>query len=74
LAPLVDGDDTIGREFENGVEADGVVDAGPGIGINDGSGHGSEEPDSIWYVGEDDDDANDEEANEARFGGVSGGD
>ena len=74
LAPFIDGDDAEGRGFDDGVEGRGVVDAGPGVCVCDLAGEGYDEPDCVGRVGEHDDDADDEEADEARFGGVAGGD
>lgn len=51
-----------------------VVNAGPGVWVDDLSEERSKEPAGVGHVDDDDDEADGEEADEAGFCGIAGGD
>lgn len=65
----------MGGYAQDGVEDEGVVDAGPGIwdGVAGGGDELGEEVGCVGEVDGDDDDGDCQEADEAGFGGVAGG-
>jgi hypothetical protein len=62
------------RDFDDGIEALGIVHSRPGVWVYYSAAEDHEKPESVRHVDGDDDDADDEQTNKAGFGSVAGGD
>jgi hypothetical protein len=71
LGPDLEADVAVYGDFRDGVEAGGVVDARPGVGVGCDQAEVKEEEDGVGEVEGYDEEGDDEEADEARGCGVA---